>query len=397
MKDLSADKHPSVIVILLFLLLLLLSRQLDAQCNNASGSSGTSIYAPFDRCGDGTTTKFTADAVIYANGTDFCYGTINTVSYDLLGQFGGSAFPVKIYMATTTATSWTSNVTYNSVLSGATLVYTNNSQNWPALGWQTFTLNTPFTYTTGNLVIITESNQNAIPACGTGPVWAYNTKTNSHQYWWSTTSAGRGTSTGTRDQYRPALKGGGIFLPILLTSFTARPFEDQVELNWSTSAEVNNDHFTIERSVDGNVFESIARVKGAGNSTATLKYNAVDEAPLPGISYYRLTQTDVSGDSQYSDIVFVDRSGITGNTIDRVRPNPANEEVSFDFYARCKGTLTIEVKDCTGRSLKALQKEVEAGLSTVETPLNDVAPGIYFLKASFDKTGYSSTHKVIKN
>lgn len=393
----TAGKHPSVIIILLFVLLLLLSRQIDAQCNNASGSTGTSIYAPFDRCGDGSTTKFTADAVIYANGTDFCYGTINAVSYDLLGQFGGSAFPVKIYMATTAATSWTSNITYNSVLSGATLVYTNNSQNWPALGWQTYTLNTPFTYTTGNLVIITESNQNAIPACGTGPVWAYNTKTNSHQYWWSTTSAGRGTSTGTRDQYRPALKGGGIFLPILLNSFAARPFEDKVELDWSTSAEVNNDHFTVERSADGAVFEAIARIKGAGNSTTTLKYTATDDTPLPGISYYRLTQTDVGGDSRYSDIVSIDRSGIPGNILGNVRPNPASEQVSFDFYARCKGALTIQLSDCAGRQLKLLNNYLEAGLSTVEIPLDDMAPGIYFLKASFDKTGYSSTHKVIKN
>lgn len=63
----------------------------------------------------------------------------------------------------------------------------------------------------------------------------------------------------------------------------------------------------------------------------------------------------------------------------------------------CKSTLTMALSDCAGRPLKVLQEEPQAGLSTVETPLEDVAPGHLFLKASFDKTGYSSTHKVIKH
>jgi hypothetical protein len=94
-------------------------------------------------------------------------------------------------------------------------------------------------------------------------------------------------------------------LPITLLSFTAEEKNEEIVLQWITASETNNDYFTIERSQDGNIFEAISKIIGAGNSIVTKEYSLIDNMPLSGISYYRLRQTDYDGHSTVSEIVVV--------------------------------------------------------------------------------------------
>ena len=73
-------------------------------------------------------------------------------------------------------------------------------------------------------------------------------------------------------------------------------------MSWTTATEINNDYFTIERSADGVVWETVSKVNGAGNSGQDLSYEAYDQSPVAGTSYYRLKQTDFDGQSSYSNI-----------------------------------------------------------------------------------------------
>jgi Secretion system C-terminal sorting domain len=107
-------------------------------------------------------------------------------------------------------------------------------------------------------------------------------------------------------------------LPIELLSFYAKPNGAVVNLKWVTASEINNDFFTIERTSDGINFEFVGTEKGAGNSTSILNYSLTDKAPLAGISYYRLKQTDFDGKYVYSDLKMVS----FGN----------NEKFSFSIY-----------------------------------------------------------------
>lgn len=93
-------------------------------------------------------------------------------------------------------------------------------------------------------------------------------------------------------------------LPIELISFGGEKIDNRVELTWGTSSEINNDYFTIERSNDAVHFEAIATVEGSGNTVTPVNYNYVDSNPLPGISYYRLKQTDYNGHCEVAGDVF---------------------------------------------------------------------------------------------
>ena len=99
--------------------------------------------------------------------------------------------------------------------------------------------------------------------------------------------------------------GGNNALPVELINFSAEKKSNQVDLLWSTASEINNDYFTVERSVDGKNFETIGTADGTGNNNAVLNYNFTDSKPVNGESYYRLKQSDFDGKFTYSKIVQV--------------------------------------------------------------------------------------------
>jgi len=104
-------------------------------------------------------------------------------------------------------------------------------------------------------------------------------------------------------------------LPIELLFFNAKKGDNNtVQLDWATATEINNDYFTIERTVDGIFYQTIATLKGAGNSTSILFYNTDDfNPPLDQIVYYRLKQTDYDGKYAYSKLISVNSESAEDN------------------------------------------------------------------------------------
>ncbi|MFD2245705.1 T9SS type A sorting domain-containing protein [Pontibacter ruber] len=101
--------------------------------------------------------------------------------------------------------------------------------------------------------------------------------------------------------------GPGI-LPVELVQFSATKLQKAVELHWRTASEDNNDHFAVERSRDGKLFEEIGRVAGKGNSKVLSTYTFTDNKPFGSTSYYRLKQVDTDGTFAYSNAVAVEMS-----------------------------------------------------------------------------------------
>jgi hypothetical protein len=87
-----------------------------------------------------------------------------------------------------------------------------------------------------------------------------------------------------------AINFRSVVVPVNLLSFTATHANGSVLLNWTTAQEINNNHFIIERSPDGNNFSEIGSVPAAQVSALTNEYTFSDKMPLSGISYYRLLQ-----------------------------------------------------------------------------------------------------------
>src|SRR4030095_11545209 len=88
-------------------------------------------------------------------------------------------------------------------------------------------------------------------------------------------------------------------LPIAWLSFTVMKSGKHVaELKWSTTDEVNDHHYEVERSVNGINFSIIATV----SANSSQEYQYFDVTPLNGISYYRIKQVNKNGKYSYSPI-----------------------------------------------------------------------------------------------
>ncbi len=94
-------------------------------------------------------------------------------------------------------------------------------------------------------------------------------------------------------------------LPYELATFNGNCRTNEVELFWETTSEINNQHFLVERSLDGTTFSILGLVDGSGTSSANVQYSYIDEAPLNELSFYRLTQVDYDGTENESPIIAV--------------------------------------------------------------------------------------------
>lgn len=101
-----------------------------------------------------------------------------------------------------------------------------------------------------------------------------------------------------------SLTGGGlaftigensVILPIELVNFDAYENGEVAVCEWTTESEKDNDYFSLYRSADANTWTHIADVEGAVNANVRIDYAYTDRAPLKGLSYYKLTQTDLNG------------------------------------------------------------------------------------------------------
>lgn len=131
---------------------------------------------------------------------------------------------------------------------------------------------------------------------------------------WGDGSITAGTFTGTGWTFgwtnRDIPDGSTVYsdgtLPIDLIGFEAVQDNEVVNITWSTATEINNDFFTLERSVDGTNFEEIGSVSGAGTTNEVQEYSFADLDPAQGTSYYRLKQTDYDGTSETFNMVGVE-------------------------------------------------------------------------------------------
>jgi hypothetical protein len=195
------------------------------------------------------------------------------------------------------------------------------------------------------------------------------------------TSAG-GNSVAQMATFRTLLS----VLPVDLSSFTGNCSNNQVVLNWTTAAEINNDHFTIEQSADGANWEAIGTVKGEGNSGLDQNYSYTVNGTNAGGAYYRLDQVDLSGNSTYSKIIRVGSCGLTASNVN-VYPNPSNGASLGGRIDLAPGqTTSIQVFDAMGRMVGG--GEINQPDFVVTFP-RTLPAGLYY--ARFSSTGASSS------
>lgn len=283
-------------------------------------------------------------------------------------------------------------------------IYTGGPGSWLTTGSVTLDYHSylPPGLTNGTTALSLVSNVTATPL-GTGTVGSANYGFDNMYY--------GGTTTGTRAQLLAAignpanwagdnssgfnLTSGGVIpvsafvvLPVTLLHFNAEETTaGAVKLSWGTAMEVNNDHFTLERSGDGLHYTTIATVPGKGDNNHPVDYSYTDEWPEHGNNYYRLTQTDRDGRSKILGTRRVEVAAIAL----RVGPNPAVHTVEVSFN---RGVWReLKLYNSAEQLLQTISPRATA--SRLKVSLQNYRPGTYYL-AFIGNNGQSTVRRFLK-
>ncbi len=200
------------------------------------------------------------------------------------------------------------------------------------------------------------------------------------------------SSSGTERNWRDV----SVSLPIDLVSFDVKKENDCVRIDWLTASEINNDYFTIERSINTIDFYSIANIQGAGNSTNLINYRIIDNECIKGKSYYRLKQTDYDGLFSYSNIRSVSFGVDEGNVeINAVSPNPIVDQWKINFVSPSVGVANLQIFNMQGQLVYTKEIETNKGFNT-SIQNKKLETGIYYLIITTNKS-QTDSQKIIFN
>jgi hypothetical protein len=169
-------------------------------------------------------------------------------------------------------------------------------------------------------------------------------------------------------------------LPVVLVSFEARRVGATVACAWATASEQHNDHFVIERSLDGASFTALGTVAGHGTSAAAHAYTFVDAQPVAGVAYYRLRQVDTDGTATFSPLAVVSGGELSPALALTAVPNPSTGQFTLlaDFPASTQ--LRGTVVNMLGQSVLTLNELVPAGAARLPLDLSAQPAGMYLVQ-----------------
>lgn len=188
-----------------------------------------------------------------------------------------------------------------------------------------------------------------------------------------------------------------ITLPVEWVSFSAILNTDKADLKWTTAAEKNVSHFSIEKSTDGKNYTQAGLVFAYGNTSENSNYSFTDKninTNKAGVIYYRLRSVDIDGRNDLSIIRSIRIGKKTENGISVLTyPNPVTTELRITIPSNWQGKkVSYEMYNNNGQA--ALKNIIGASSQTEIMNVNNIAPGFYIIKVSCD--GETAQQKIIK-
>ena len=170
-------------------------------------------------------------------------------------------------------------------------------------------------------------------------------------------------------------------MPVTLDKFTAILLQgNRVQLDWSTSMEINCSKFIVEKSYDGNSFSEGPSVSGNGTTALYHSYSVTDDnSTSAGAVYYRLKQIDLDGKANLSKVIAVKL--MKENQVISVSPNPFTSYLNINMQWGKSETVTARVINVQGKEVLSKTILVNKGANYIKIDeLSNLPSGNYFIQ-----------------
>jgi len=183
-------------------------------------------------------------------------------------------------------------------------------------------------------------------------------------------------------------------IPVELVSFAANAQRDEVELNWRTATETNNQGFEIERMNVSGSFEQVGFVAGFGTTTEPKSYSFIDSKLKTGSYTYRLKQIDFDGSYEYSNEINVDVELPLEYALEQNYPNPFNPSTKIIYSIPEDGFVKLAVYNLLGEEVATVVNSFQkADRYEVNFNASGLSSGIYVYK--IESTNFSASRKLV--
>ncbi len=173
-----------------------------------------------------------------------------------------------------------------------------------------------------------------------------------------------------------------------LLSFSGKISSRNISLNWTTKNEAAYTVFTIQKSTDvGKTFTNIGTLNADGSGN----YSFTDTGADNGLIYYRLKQTVLENEVNYSDLVTFSFKAVNANSF-YVYPNPAINSIRINLPKNYKGKSDIRIINLAGITLQ----KASVSNNSPQFDISALKPGIYVIEAKDANQNVIGQTKFIK-
>ena len=163
----------------------------------------------------------------------------------------------------------------------------------------------------------------------------------------------------------------GAPLPVTIKNWQSNLENKVVKLSWSTTYNVPNTHFEIQRSRDGNDFQTVhQRISIAGESN----YSWTDLSPLSGKNFYRLKIIETAK-TNYSRIISII------NDPKQLIVSLYTDASQLYVQLNCQRdqSVAIAIFNSSGTVVKQQRLQLNSLNTPVKIPISELATGNYYL------------------
>lgn len=190
-----------------------------------------------------------------------------------------------------------------------------------------------------------------------------------------TAAAAGGASSGSGESVDPPLASDII-------SFDLKRENEINILSWITAIKQDNVNFEIERSVNGDTFQSIGNVSSGRINGSQVAYRFEDKDKIENSVYYRLKQLDENGSIIYSEVKSLLNTSLEEKII--LFPNPSKDIV---MLKSAEVMSEISIYSIQGEVL--MKGNYFNNEKYIEFSFAEFGKGVYFINIVTGKNSYT--------
>jgi len=185
-------------------------------------------------------------------------------------------------------------------------------------------------------------------------------------------------------------------LPVTIVSFSGSVVNNGIMVQWTTTSEINNSHFIVQKSVDGVSFNNIGTLTAKGSINTIANYALLDNASIDkGKFYYRLQQVDKDGKLSFSKVIVIQISTSSTSGI-TIYPSPiTNQSCTVQLTKMPKGNYQIQMLNLNGSVISKHNYSQTGTETTIQLQLPNVVAGTYIIQVSSVNDGAVFSKKVL--